>query len=336
MACIDQCVTDRYAIYNGDCCEVMAAIPDKSVHLSIYSPPFGGLYRYSSSERDLSNARTYEEFFAHYEFVVAEIARVTIPGRMTVVHAMDVPKDGANYCGSIDFPGDIIRLHERLGFEYVNRITIWKEPLGVRNRTMAKHLAHKTIVEDATLCSIAAPDFLLQFRKRGTNPIPVAYPDGFLHYVGAKEMPHDLLRFRGMKGDQKLNKFSHWIWRNYASPVWDDIRIGRVLPYLDTDDAGEEDKEKHPHPLQLDVIERCVQLWSNADETVLTPFMGPGSEPVGSLTNGRKAIGIELKPAYYRQAIANIEAALNPVFVGVQTSFLDRLEPATAEIGDEA
>ena len=161
--------TERYAVYNGDCCEVLPKIESESVHLSIYSPPFCGLYNYSSSERDMSNARTYDEFFEHYEYLVEQIHRVTLPGRISAVHCMDVPKDGANICGYVDFPGDIIRLHQKLGFEYTPRINIWKEPLAVRNRTMAKALAHRTIVEDATQCNVAAADYLIAFRKKGKN-----------------------------------------------------------------------------------------------------------------------------------------------------------------------
>ncbi|HXE43086.1 MAG TPA: hypothetical protein VN516_08685, partial [Candidatus Baltobacteraceae bacterium] len=159
----EQVITNNYALYNGDCVEVLKSLPDKSVGLSIYSPPFCGLYHYSSSERDLSNCRSYGEFFQHYEFVVAEIARLTKPGRMTAVHCMDVPKAGANICGHTDFPGDIIRLHEKHGFEYLPRICIWKEPLGVRNRTMAKALAHRTVVEDSTLSNVAGADYLIPF-----------------------------------------------------------------------------------------------------------------------------------------------------------------------------
>src|SRR6185312_3193735 len=172
----EQFITNNYALYNGDCVEVLKSLPDESVGLSIYSPPFCGLYHYSSSERDLSNCRSYGEFFQHYEFVVAEIARLTKPGRMTAVHCMDVPKAGANICGHTDFPGDIIRLHEKHGFEYLPRICIWKEPLGVRNRTMAKALAHRTVVEDSTLSNVAGADYLIPFRKNGKNENPVKHP----------------------------------------------------------------------------------------------------------------------------------------------------------------
>lgn len=303
MAVKDQTITERYALYNGDCCEVLRSIPDGSVDLSIYSPPFCGLYNYSSAEEDLSNCRSYTEFFDHYDYVVGEIARVTKPGRMTAVHAMDVPKDGANVAGITDFPGDIIRLHEAHGFEYWSRRVIWKEPLAVRNRTMAKGLAHKQIVDDSTLTTCAGADFLLQFRKRGENAVAVTHEQGLLEYAGEREVPKELWQYRGHTGKQTENRFSHFIWRNYASSVWDDIRIDRVLPYRESRD---EDDERHVHPLQLDVIERACVLWSNPGETVLTPFMGVGSEVYGAVLNDRRAIGIELKPSYYKQAVRNL------------------------------
>ena len=302
----DQKMTDSYAVYNGDCIEVLPAMPDKSIHLSIYSPPFCGLYHYSSDERDLSNVRDYGEFFDHYEFLVEQIHRVTIPGRITAVHCMDVPKDGANIAGFTDFPGDIIRLHERIGFEYTPRINIWKEPLAVRNRTMAKALAHRQTVEDSTQVNVAAADYLIAFRKKGTNPIPVTHENGFKSYVGSRLVPGDLHKYRGWKGKQTENRYSHWIWRQYASCFWDDIRLDRVLPYKE---ARDHEDERHQHPLQLDVIERACVLWSNEGENVLTPFMGVGSEAYGAVINGRRAIGIELKPSYYRQALRNLEGA---------------------------
>jgi DNA modification methylase len=307
VAVITQELTSNYALYNGDCVEVMGALPDNRVHLSIYSPPFGGLYNYSSHEQDLSNCKDYQQFFEHYAFVVREISRITVPGRMTGVHCMDVPSGNCGTDHLVDFPGDIIRLHEKEGWNYIARYAIWKEPLAVRNRTMAKNLAHKTIVEDSSRCSVASADYLLIFRKKGQNPVPIKHPVGLLEYAGERKMPAELARYRGWKGNQIQNRYSHWIWRQYASAFWDDIRIGRVLPFRE---ARDEDDEKHVHPLQLDVIDRCLVLWSNPGETVLTPFMGVGSEVYGAVAAGRKGIGIELKPSYYRQAIRNIEAAV--------------------------
>lgn len=303
---IAQELAARYALYNGDCIEVMASLPPGSVHLSIYSPPFGGLYHYSSSERDLSNCLDYEQFFEHYAFVVRDLFRLTLPGRMTAVHCMDVPSSNTGLDYLRDFPGDIIRLHEREGWQYVARYAVWKEPLGVRNRTMAKNLAHKSVVDDSSRCSVALADYLLVFRRKGINPVPITHPLGLLDYAGDRQMPADIRRYRGWKGNQIENRYSHWIWRQYASAFWDDIRIGRVLPFRSAKDSED---EKHIHPLQLDVIERVLVLWSNPGETVLTPFMGVGSEVYSAVRAGRRGVGIELKPSYYRQAVRNVAAA---------------------------
>ena len=306
MAVAEQHIDERAALYCGDCMEVMPSLPDGSVHLSVYSPPFAGLYHYSSSERDLSNCRDYAEFFEHYEFVVGEIHRLTMPGRMTAVHCMDVPTGNTGCDALMDFPGDIIRLHKRLGFDYAARYHVWKEPLTVRNRTMTKALAHKSIVEDSSRCTVASADYLLLFRKRGRNPVPIAHPSGLMEYAGARAMPADVLQYKGWKGNQIQNRYSHWIWRQYASSFWDDVRLDRVLPYREARDSED---EKHVHPLQLDVIDRCLTLWSNPGEVVLTPFMGVGSEVFGAISQGRRAIGIELKPSYYRQAVKNVALA---------------------------
>jgi hypothetical protein len=277
--------------------------------LSVYSPPFADLYNYSSDERDMSNCSSYDEFFDHYRFVVRELARITMPGRMTAVHCMDVPRSNTGRGDSqIDFPGDIIRLHEAEGWGYVARYAVWKEPLGVRNRTMSKALAHKTIVDDASKCSVASADYLLVFRRAGENPEPIANPVGLLEYAGARKIPADVLSYRGWTGKQTENRFSHWIWRQYASAFWDDVRIERVLPYREARDSED---EKHVHPLQLDVIDRTVQLWSNPGDTVFTPFMGVGSEVYSAVMNGRKGVGAELKPSYFRQAVKNLEIAAN-------------------------
>jgi len=306
MAVSDQLLTDRYALYLGDCCEVLPTLPPESVHLSVYSPPFGGLYHYSSSEHDLSNSRDYDEFFEHYGYVVRDLARVTMRGRMTGVHCMDVPSGNSGRDHLRDFPGDIIRLHEQHGFHYIARYCVWKEPLGVRNRTMVKALAHKMIVDDSSRCSVASADYLLMFRKEGENPIPIQHPVGLMDYAGERKIPSEVLHFRGHTGNQIENRYSHWIWRQYASAFWDDVRIDRVLPYKAAKDVED---EKHIHPLQLDVIDRCIVLWSNPNETVLTPFMGIGSEVYGAVVAGRRGVGIELKPSYYRQAAKNLEAA---------------------------
>lgn len=317
MAIKDQHVTENYALYNGDCIEVMQSLPDNSIDMSVYSPPFCGLYNYSSDERDLSNCSSYQQFFVHYDFVIAQVSRLTKPGRISAVHVMDVPGRGngdtakmgvgANVgTGLIDFPGDVIRAHEKHGFVFAGRRAIWKEPLGVRNRTMAKGLAHKQIVEDSTLCDVASADYLLMFRKVGENAVPVAHPTGLQTYSGERVPPAEVMRYKGWTGKQIENKYSHWIWRQYASSVWDDIRIDRVLPYRE---SREPEDERHVHPLQLDVIERAVVLWSNPGEVVFTPFMGVGSEVYGAVINDRRAIGAELKTSYYSQAVKNLAIA---------------------------
>lgn len=306
---LDQAVTDRYAIYNGDCMDVLAEIPDASLHLSIYSPPFGGLYHYSSDERDLSNARDYSEFFTHYGYVLDQLGRTTMPGRVTAVHAAPVPTGNTGKDARLDFPGDVIRAHQDRGWDWIGRYVIWKEPLAVRNRTMAKNLAHKTIVDDAAYCSNAAADELLVFRRPGANPEPIRHDHGLVDYAGGVPVPADLERYRGWTGKQTENRYSHWIWRRYASSIWDDIRIDRVLPFRD---GRDEDDEKHVHPLQLDVIHRALQLWSNPGDRVATPFMGVGSEVYEAVATGRVAVGAELKPSYFRQAVRNL-AALDAV-----------------------
>lgn len=300
---LDQEITDRWAIYNADCMEVMRDLPDGKIHLSVYSPPFGGLFCYSSSPRDLSNCLNYDQFFEHYAFVVREIARLTVPGRMTAVHCMDVPSGNSGRDYLTDFPGDIIRLHAREGFHFIARYAVWKEPLAVRNRTMAKNLAHRSLVEDSSRCSVASADYLLVFRRHGENPVPITHPTGLMTYAGERQIPDEVLKYRGWSGNQIENRYSHWIWRQYASAFWDDVRIGRVLPFVS---ARDEDDERHVHPLQLDVIDRVLALWSNPGETVLTPFMGVGSEVYSAVALGRRGVGIELKPSYFKQAQRNL------------------------------
>lgn len=328
MAVESQETNDAFAIYGGDCIEVMAEMPASCIDLSVYSPPFGGLYCYSSSERDLSNCKDYGEFFEHYAFVVRELMRLTKPGRVTAVHCMDIPSGNSGNDYMIDLPGDIIRLHEKEGFRYIARYCVWKEPLGVRNRTMMKSLAHKSIVNDSSRCNNASADYLLVFRRGGENKVPIEHPNGLLEYAGERKMPADLLPYRGWKGSQLENRYSHWIWRQYASAFWDDVRIGRVLPFRD---ARDEDDEKHIHPLQLDVIDRCIHLWSNPGEVVLTPFMGIGSEVYSAVCLGRKGVGIELKPSYYRQALKNLEQAAEGKIYDRQIQMFDQSEQEVEE-----
>lgn len=306
MAIIDQCVTEKFAVFNSDCVEVMNMLPAESVHLSIYSPPFGGLYHYSSDIRDLSNCDNYDDFFEHYAHVVSALASITMPGRISAVHCMDIPKSNSGTDSMIDFPGDIIRLHEKHGWRYTGRRMIWKEPLAVRLRTMQKNLAHASLVADSIDCGVASGDQLLTFRRVGKNPVPVKHPQGMMDYAGARVPPSDVLSYRGWNGKQTENRFSHWIWRQYADCMWDDIRMNRVLPFHEARDSED---EKHVHPLQLDVIDRCVELLSNPGETVFTPFMGVGSEVYSPVMLGRRGVGVELKPSYYRQAVKNVQMA---------------------------
>lgn len=321
MAVIDQHHAPEYSLFHADCNEVLPSIPSASIDLTVYSPPFAtktgqGLYNYSSSPRDFSNSKTYGDFFDSYRILAEQIARVTKPGCFSAVHCMDVPAS-CNLGNSLnDFPGDIIRMHQDLGFDYVSRHVIWKEPLAVRNRTMAKGLAHQTVVENSNLCDVAGGDYILMLRKKGERDRPVIHDRGLLEYFGAAEIPKELSQFKGWTGDQKQNRYSHWIWRRYASCIWDDIRgtLGEfeygdfpaVLPY---EAARDTDDEKHVHPLQLDVIARCLELRTNPGDRVLTPFAGVGSEVYQSVRMGRRAIGIELKPTYYRQSLKNCEKA---------------------------
>lgn len=302
---LKQQITDRWAIYNADCMDVLAALPSCSIDGSIYSPPFTGLYLYSSSDRDHSNVRTTAEFQQVYGFVIDEVHRVLKPGRTVGVHAAPVPSGNSGKDSLSDFPGDVIRMHQERGFDWVARHVIWKEPLAVRLRTMSKNLAHQTIVDDAAYAGVASADELLIFRKRGGSPSPIQHPTGLHHYAGSIPVPADLARFRGWTGKQTANKYSQWIWRRYASSIWDDIRIDRVLPFRD---AKDEDDEKHVHPLQLDVIERYLELRTRPGERVLTPYMGVGSEVFAAVQLGRFGIGAELKPSYYMQAERNMAA----------------------------
>lgn len=306
MAIKDKVITRNYALYNADCVDVMKNMPDDSIHLSVYSPPFGGLYHYSSDERDLSNCFNYEQFFEHYGFVVSEISRITLPGRISAVHVTDIPSSNNGKDYLIDFPGDVIRLHEKHKLRYIARHTIWKEPLWVRNRTMTKNLAHKTIVDDAAYAGVASADYLLVFRKAGENKEPIIHPEGLIYYAGESDPPNHVLKYRGYKGKQTENIYSHWIWRQYASSVWDDINMGRVLPFKKSRD---EEDEKHVHPLQLDVIDRIIVLRSNENDVVFTPFMGVGSECYSAVCLNRKAVGVELKDTYYKQAVKNLKSA---------------------------
>ena len=301
-------VTDRFAIYLGDCCKVLPNLPDESIHLGIHSPPFANLYSYSDSDSDLGNCSSYEEFFTHYEFVVKELYRLSMPGRITAIHCMDIPTHASKqgYIGLEDFPGDIIKLFKKCGFIFHARVCVWKDPLMAAVRTHAIGLAHKQIVKDSAMCRTGIPDYVLAFRKPGENPEPIAHPMGLTEYPGSTAIPHNLEKYLGHL-DPKTNKRSHWVWQKIASPVWMDIRQTKLLPYKNAKDP---DDEKHCCPLQTDVIERCLILWSNPGDKVLTPFMGIGSEVAWAVKKGRRGIGVELKPSYFRMAKKNILAMI--------------------------
>ena len=297
MAVKDQVLTDKYAIYNGDSCEVLKALPSGKVGLSVFSPPFADLYCYSDNPADLGNCTSYDEFFVQFGFIIRELARVTMPGRICAVHCIDIPamKERDGYIGLKDFPGDIIRAFQDAGWVYHSRHVIWKDPLIEATRTKAIGLMHKQLCKDSIRCRAGLPDYLLAFRAPGENAVAIAHPSGLTKYCGSKNPGGD-----GIKA-------SHNIWRAYASPVWMDIRQTNTL---DARIARDPEDEKHLCPLQLDVIERACVLWSNPGEVVLTTFAGVGSEVYGALINGRKAIGIELKTSYYRQMVKNCADAV--------------------------
>ena len=317
----DQLHTDRYSIFNSDCMEVLPTLENESIDLCIYSPPFANLYTYSSSERDMSNVSDIPEFLQQFEYLVKELSRVTKKGRINALHVTDI----CDVSGTLsDFPNEIIKLYKKNGFEYKNKITVWKEPLKVRIRTMVQSLMHKFIVEDSTKCFTANPDYILIFKKKGENQVPVTHQFGLTHYAGEIPILPNMLRAYNnanktnfnevemweyllkTKENDKISKLNHYIWQRYASSVWDDVREGNVMSFQD---AKEDDDEKHVTPTQLDVLDRLVDLYSNPNEIVLSPFMGVGSDVFSPVSMGRKAIGIELKDSYYKQAILNMKEA---------------------------
>lgn len=296
MAVAEQKIADRYAIYNGDSVVVLKTLPSASIDLALFSPPFADLYCYSDHPADLGNCTNYQEFFEHFAFVIDELVRLIRPGRICAVHSMDVPamKERDGYIGLKDFSGDLIRAFESKGMIYHSRTVIWKDPLIEATRTKAIGLMHKQLLKDSVRSRAGLPDYLLAFRVPGENANPVDHPEGLTTYCGSRD-----------PGGEGIKR-SHNIWRAYASPVWMDVRQTRTLDFRK---ARDPEDEKHLCPLQLDVIERALVLWSNPGETVLTPFMGVGSEVYGAVINGRRGIGCELKASYYRQAVKNLSEA---------------------------
>lgn len=302
MKVLDQKIRDEYAIYNGDSTEVIKGIPDNSIHYSIFSPPFDSLYTYSNSDRDMGNSAK-GEFAVHFKFLVEELHRVIMPGRLVSFHCMNLPtsKQRDGFIGIRDFRGELIKLFESVGFVFHSEVCIWKDPVVAQQRTKALGLLHKQIVKDSAMSRQGIPDYLVTMRKLGDNPEPIS--GGFKYYNGTDKFSEKFDEDNG-----RLNRGSIMTWQRYASPVWMDINPSCTLQH---NSAREHDDERHICPLQLDVIERALQLWSNDGDTVLTPFLGIGSEAYQALKMGRKAIGIELKESYYKQAEKNCDMALN-------------------------
>jgi len=266
-----------WTLYNGDCVEVIAGLPDDSVGYSVCSPPFSSLFTYSNSDRDFGNCSGDEQFFTHFGFLLKELYRVLMPGRSWSMHCMDIPTSKVmhGHIGLRDFPGDIIRAGETAGFYYHSSVVIWKDPVTAMQRTKALGLLHKTIRNDSSMSRMGIPDRVVTLRKPGDNPRPIPHGD---------EYPVDR-------------------WQKIASPIWDDINPSDTLQFRA---ARDENDERHIAPLQLEVIRRCVELWSAPGDIVLTPFAGIGSEVYVAVEMGRKGVGVELKPSYFEQAVRNL------------------------------
>jgi DNA modification methylase len=316
---IDQVIESDFAIYNGDCVEITRGLPDNSIHYSIFSPPFASLYTYSNSDRDMGNCRSDEEFFEHFRFLIRELYRVMIPGRLVSFHCMNLPTSKAHhgYIGIRDFRGDLIRAFEAEGFIYHSEVCIWKDPVVAQQRTKALGLLHKQLVKDSAMSRQGIPDYLVTMRKPGINPEPIA---GMLEeFIGegldvsreAYERHAEKVRAEGREPWPFEMWRSVFIWQKYASPVWMDIRETNTLQYKS---ARDEKDEKHICPLQLDVIARGVELWSNPGDIVFSPFAGIGSEGYQAIKMGRRFVGIELKESYYRVAVNNLRMAVQEAF----------------------
>lgn len=284
-----------WSMYNGDCVEVLKGIPDNSIHYSIFSPPFASLYTYSNSERDMGNCKDDDEFFENFNYLVKELYRVLIPGRLLSFHCMNLPtsKTRDGYIGINDFRGKMIKSFQNEGFIYHSEVCIWKDPVVAMQRTKALGLLHKQIKKDSCMSRQGIPDYVVTMRKPGDNPERVTHTN---------------------------ESFPVSLWQNYASPIWMDINPSNTLQ---KDSARDEKDEKHICPLQLEVIERCINLWTNPNDIVLSPFAGIGSEGYVSVKKGRRFIGVELKESYYKQSVSNLKEVEKS---GKQISILDKLE----------
>lgn len=329
MEILNQKIDDRYAMYNGDCVEVLKGITDSSIHYSIFSPPFASLYTYSNSDRDMGNSASDNEFYEHFKFLITELYRVTMPGRLLSFHCMDLPmmKSRDGVIGLKDFPGELIRMFNEAGFIYHSKVTIWKDPLVEATRTKALGLLHKQICKDSSMCRQGLPDYLVTMRKPGENPELIAHPEGFDNYIGEDEpeaqkieRPQpDAEKYEKKEKYNEVPVYSHQVWRKYASPVWMDIRQSNTL---NGKSAREEQDERHICPLQLDVIARGINLWTNENDIVLDPFAGIGSSNYVALKMGRRTIGVELKENYYNLALENVEKAdMDYIIEGITNEF---------------
>ena len=289
MDCIDKYIGKGYALYNGDSCELMQAIPDESVHMEIFSPPFSSLYTYSNSDRDLGNSKNDEQFFTHFRFITKELYRILKAGRIMAVHCMNLPtsKERDGYIGIRDFRGALIREFEEVGFIYHAEVCIWKNPVTAMQRTKALGLLHKQIKKDSCMSRMGIPDYVIVMRKQGENPEPVTHTN--------ETFPVD-----------KWQQYASPIWEYEHSPIWMDINQSDTLNVIAARDGRD---ERHICPLQLPVIERMVELYTNPNDIVFTPFLGIGSEVYQSLLMGRRGIGIELKPSYFKCAVENCKSA---------------------------
>jgi len=299
VSVLDQVVHDRYAIYQGDCVDVIRDLPDDSIHYSVFSPPFASLYTYSASPRDMGNSRDYAQFFKHFRYLIGELYRVTMPGRLVSFHCMLLPtsltRDGV--IGLRDFRGEMIREFVDWGFIHHSEVCIWKDPVTAMQRTKALGLLHKQLKKDSCRSRQGIPDYLVTLQK------PVD-DDSQPNYLVTMRKPGDNPEPVGHTNES----FPVGVWQRYASPIWTDIKPNDTLQYMS---AREEEDERHICPLQLEVIRRAVKLWSNPDDVVLSPFAGIGSEGHVALEMGRRYVGVELKRSYYEQACRNLEAAVD-------------------------